>query len=86
VLHGWPFSTIVTWITRQPELDGRMVLDKTGLNGIYDCDLSWVPEGADVPEPPFFTAIQEQMGLKLQPETGPVETIVIDHIEQPSEN
>ncbi len=86
VPHGWPFSLIVASITRQPELGGRMVVDKTGLDGIYDCDLSWAPEDTDVPGPSFFTAIQEQMGLKLQPEEGPVETIVIDHIEQPSAN
>ena len=84
--HGWPFSLIVAWITRQPELGGRMVVDKTGLDGIYDCDLSWVPEGADVPGPSFFTAVEEQMGLRLQSEKGPVETMIIDHIEQPSEN
>ena len=86
VPHGWPFSLIVAWITRQPELGGRMVVDKTGLDGIYNCNLSWAPEGADVPGPSFVMAIQEQMGLKLQSEKGPVETIVIDHIEQPSEN
>jgi bla regulator protein blaR1 len=84
--HGWPFSLIVASITRQPELGGRMVVDKTGLDGTYDCDLSWVPEGADVAGPSLFTAIQEQMGLKLQPEKGTVETIVVSHIEQPSDN
>jgi uncharacterized protein (TIGR03435 family) len=63
-----------------------MVVDKTGLNGVFDCELSWAHEGTDAPAPSFFTAIQEQMGLKLQPEKGPVETIVVDHIEQPSPN
>ncbi|HEV2646252.1 MAG TPA: TIGR03435 family protein [Acidobacteriaceae bacterium] len=71
---------------RQPELGGRIVEDKTGLNGIFNCDVTWAREGANVSGRSFFTAIQEQMGLKLQPEHGPVETIVIDHIDQPSPN
>jgi uncharacterized protein (TIGR03435 family) len=84
--HRLPFWLIVFDISRQPELGGRIVLDKTGLNGAFDCDVSWAHEGTDVPGPSFFTAIQEQMGLKLQPETGPVEVVVIDSIEKPSEN
>jgi uncharacterized protein (TIGR03435 family) len=84
--HGWPFSLIVASMARQPELGGRIVQDKTGLNGTFNCDVSWAREGADVPGPSFFTAIQDQMGLKLQPEHGPVEVIVIDHIDRPSEN
>lgn len=65
----------------QPELGGRIAVDKTGLNGLVDCNLSWAGDG-----PSFFTAIQEQMGLKLQAEPGQVEALVIDKIEQPSEN
>jgi uncharacterized protein (TIGR03435 family) len=70
------------------------VVDKTGLTGKYDLDLKWKPEG-DAPSTDevsaesavsIFTAVQEQLGLKLQPTRGPVETLVIDHVEQPSEN
>jgi uncharacterized protein (TIGR03435 family) len=70
------------------------VVDKTGLTGKYDLDLKWKPEG-DAPSADdgaaesgvsIFTAVQEQLGLKLQPTKGPVETLVIDHVEQPSEN
>lgn len=66
----------------------RTVIDKTGLTGKYDLALKWSPE--DSPEtagetfPPIFTALQEQLGLKLKPAKGPVETLVIDHAEIPS--
>ncbi len=70
----------------------RTVLDKTGLTGRYDFRLRWTADtgaadsaAADAP-PNLFTAIQEQLGLKLQPAKGPVETLVIDHVEQPAEN
>jgi uncharacterized protein (TIGR03435 family) len=67
----------------------RMVLDKTGLPGSYDFNLKWVPEGTG-PESDtgtsIFTAIQEQLGLKLEPDKGPVEVLVIDHVERPSAN
>lgn len=80
-LHRMPFGLIVGLISHQPEVSGRVVVDKTGLSGLVDCEMSWAGDG-----PSFFTALQEQMGLKLQPETGQVETIAIDSIEQPSEN
>lgn len=68
----------------------RTVIDKTGLTGIFDLDLQWSNEdnpdaAADAP-PTIFTAIEEQLGLKLQPGKGPVDTLVVDHAEMPSEN
>jgi uncharacterized protein (TIGR03435 family) len=77
---------------------GRYVIDKTGLEGRYDIELAWSPAdrpaalanaSADKTVPPgpsIFTAIQEQLGLKLESTRGPVRTLVIDHIEQPSDN
>ena len=71
---------------------GRVVVDKTGLDGRFDLTLKFVSDdavsaGPDAPSgPSVFTALQEQLGLKLQPEKGPVEILVIDHIELPSEN
>ena len=74
---------------------GRTVIDKTALPGQYDIALKWTPEKntdlTGVPSlsdssPSIFTAIQEQLGLKLEPTKGPVQVLVIDHIEQPSEN
>ena len=68
---------------------GRIVEDKTGLKDKYDVNLRWTPEGR--PEtadsgPSIFTALQEQLGLKLVPAKGPVDTIVVDHVEQPTPN
>jgi uncharacterized protein (TIGR03435 family) len=70
------------------ELD-RIVLDETGLKGKYDLTLKWTPDeerrAADA-GPSIFTAVQEQLGLKLKSTTGPVDTVVVDHIERPSPN
>jgi uncharacterized protein (TIGR03435 family) len=71
---------------------GRLVVDQTGLKGTYDFTLKWSSEqlvagqesGVDAPS--VFTAIQEQLGLRLVPSKAPVEVIVIDHIEPPSAN
>jgi uncharacterized protein (TIGR03435 family) len=82
----WPFWLVVTALGHEPELGGRPVIDNTGLEGSYDCEASWSREGSDGQGPSFFTAIQEQMGLKLEPTKGPVEVLLIDHIEPPSEN
>jgi uncharacterized protein (TIGR03435 family) len=63
------------------------VIDKTGLLGNYDWTLVWDPDpGVDSTSPSLFTAVQEQLGLKLDPQKGPVETLVIDSVEKPSEN
>lgn len=72
----------------------RNVIDKTGLAGRYDINLKWTPEGqegkpdglTDTTAPDLFTALQEQLGLKLESSKGPVDTLVIDHVEMPSEN
>ncbi len=70
----------------------RTVIDKTGLTGEYDVNLEWnpdltAPENGIAPEgPSIFTAVQEQLGLKLEPGKGPVEVLVIDHAEKPTEN
>jgi uncharacterized protein (TIGR03435 family) len=60
----------------------RTVVDNTGLTGKYDIKLLW----SDSAGPSLFTALEEQLGLKLQPSKGPVETLVVDHVEMPSEN
>ena len=78
---------------------GRVVIDKTGIAGRYDVALKWTPDtdtastnnGTDASAPPdsgpsIFTAIQEQLGLKLESTKGLVQVLVIDHLEMPSEN
>jgi len=63
------------------------VLDKTGLQGKYDWTLVWDPDpGTESTEPSIFTAVQEQLGLKLDAQKGPVQTLVLDSVERPSEN
>ena len=68
----------------------RPAVDETGLTGRYDFILRWTPDGvpaADLnPAPGKFTAVQEQLGLKLEPVKGPADVLVVDHCEKPSEN
>jgi uncharacterized protein (TIGR03435 family) len=80
---------------------GRWVADKTGLTGEFDFTMDWAPDegrrrfpgeeagAASTPGgdgPSFFTALQEQLGLKLEPQKGPVEVLVVDSAAFPSEN
>lgn len=77
----------------------RKVIDKTGLTGIFDFNLEWTltpvaapPDGSatsasnDAVGPSIFTALQEQLGLRLESAKGPVDMLVIHHVERPSEN
>ena len=70
---------------------GRQVVDRTSLIGSFDVDLEWTPDSPGAAPSPdagasIFTAIQEQLGLKLEPSTAPLEVIVIDSAERPTEN
>ena len=76
---------------------GQQVTDETDVAGGFDIRLEWTPtEGeldysfddrpVDSNGSSIFTAIQDQLGLKLEPSKGPVEVLVIDHVERPSEN
>jgi len=78
----------------------RPVVDQTGLTGRFDFTLSWAPDetqfgglGARVPppgegetRPNLFTAMQDQLGLKMETAKAPVDVLVIDRVEKPSEN
>lgn len=76
---------------------GQSVTDNTGVIGGFDIRLEWTPtEGeldykyddrpVDSNGSSIFTAIQEQLGLKLEAGKGPIEVLVVDHVERPSEN
>jgi uncharacterized protein (TIGR03435 family) len=79
-----------------PQLLDRPVVDKTGITGTYDIDLHFAPDYSnpgfqkdvvsDPSGPSIFTAVQEQLGLKLEPAKGPVEYLVIERVERPTEN
>jgi len=76
---------------------GRKVVDETRLTGRYDFNLTWTPDDSAAATagsaasgvaqgPSLFTAVQEQLGLKLEPVKAPVDVVVIDHLEKPAEN
>ena len=74
---------------------GRPVVDKTGLTQYFDLTLEWAPDLAgaanarantDTNLPSIFTALQEQLGLKLEADKEPIETLVVERAEKPSEN
>jgi uncharacterized protein (TIGR03435 family) len=65
---------------------GRPVLDRTALTGNRDIRLSFAPDLRDTEKPTIFTALQEQLGLRLETSRGQVETIVIENANPPSEN
>ncbi len=81
-----PVSTLVTLLINEV---GRTVTDETKLAGHYSFQLHFTSGLAAQPDsgdPSLFTAFEEQLGLRLEPARGPVETLVIDHVEKPSEN
>lgn len=90
------------WISGSADAGGRAVIDETGLKGSYDFTLKWTkPEsaantmeasGSAAPNqieqtgPSLFTALEEQLGLKLEPAKGPVKVIVIERVQRPTPN
>ncbi len=65
---------------------GRIVIDRTELTGGYDIDLEYSPDQRATDQPSVFTAVQEQLGLKLDAAREPVDVVVVDHIERPVED
>jgi uncharacterized protein (TIGR03435 family) len=66
---------------------GRPVIDKTGLVGTYYLDLKWAGDTSlDSPLPSLPAALREEFGLDLKSETGPVDALVVDHVEKPTPN
>lgn len=95
-----PISGLADILALLPDLGDRLVVDQTGITGKYDFTVEFMQENVtpkgpqsmesapppDASAPSIFTAIQDQLGLRLESTKGPVNTIVITHIEQPSEN
>ena len=91
---AWRMSWLASWLQHQGEIGNRVVVDETGLRGNYDFVLNGVqsePSGPTAGAPDdstvsVFTALQEQLGLKLIPAKVPVEVLVVVHAERPSAN
>jgi uncharacterized protein (TIGR03435 family) len=79
---GWPIHTLIGYISG---FTGRRVVDKTGLEGLYAFSLDFAITEGDTRQG-VFRAVQEQLGLKLEPSREKVEFLVIDHVERPSPN
>src|SRR5205807_1416892 len=85
-----PLSQLVNQLSGRAE---RPVIDATGLTGTFAVDLRWRPEQSpldatfsdDLPTS-VFTAVQEQLGLKLEPSKATIDVLVIDHVERPTPN
>jgi uncharacterized protein (TIGR03435 family) len=88
-------TELAATLARLPAV-GRRVVDRTGLTGRFDYDLEWTPSvipiGVVTPTPPdqpnagpnLFTALQEQLGLKLEPGREALPVLVVDSVEQPT--
>jgi uncharacterized protein (TIGR03435 family) len=89
--HGWtgtnvPMAQLAKQLTAPA---GRPVVDRTGLKESYDFRLDWSPirtSGGDSDGQSIFTAVEQQLGLKLEPQRAPIEFLIIDSVQQPSEN
>lgn len=83
-----PISALASMLEQQ--LAGPVVIDKTGLTGVYDFRLEFasptITSQDDTPLPSLFTALEKDLGLKLESTKTPIDVLVIDHIERPSEN
>jgi len=85
---GVDLNEFALWLSSRV---GRPVIDHTGFDAVFEFELSWLPvETSAVASandgPSLFTALQEQLGLKLEPSRGPVEVLVIDSVERPTPN
>jgi uncharacterized protein (TIGR03435 family) len=83
---GYPMSEFARWLTSQTQ---RVVIDRTGLAGGWDFELTFAPPDVaavsnERDAPALFTALQEQLGLKLEATRGPTDVLVVDGIERPT--
>ena len=93
-LKNEPIQSLIDDLSHEPEIGGRLVIDKTGLTGYYTFGWKWTRQiedadtgsAASTDPPSLWTALQEQLGLKLESAKAPVDTIVIDSIQEPTPN
>jgi uncharacterized protein (TIGR03435 family) len=97
-VHNMTMNDFAAWM--QASVTDRAVVDQTGLADRYDFRLKWTPDDSqftqvgtlpatnDIPNAPpnLYTAIQQQLGLKIEPTKAPDTVLVIDHVEKPSAN
>ena len=84
---------LINALSSKPEVGGRLIVDETGLTGKYNFALQWTPDSESTPArdsgvewPSLFTALDQELGLKLESRKAMVNVLVVDHIEEPSEN
>jgi uncharacterized protein (TIGR03435 family) len=95
-IYNMPIGALIGGLGRV--LQDRPIVDKTGLTGKYDVTVAWMPDGMkpedleNIPKEQrpedvsLFQAMEKQAGLKLEATKGPVQVVVVEHIEKPSEN
>ena len=91
--HHQSMAGLVASLSYNPRIPNRptdrIVVDQTGLEGFFDFTLEWTPDSPQqdptAAGPSIFTALEEQLGLKLQPQKSPIEFLVIDHAQKPGE-
>ncbi len=88
-------TTMADFVRNLAPIAGRPIVDRSGLTGTFDIDLTWAPDqqgppGTTTPpdgdRPSLVTAVQEQLGLKLDSQRLPFETLVIDSVDRPTED
>jgi uncharacterized protein (TIGR03435 family) len=90
---GLPVAQLASLLSTMVD---RTVVDRTGLSGAFDVELNWTPDRlpqrpdaappSSPDNPSIFTALREQLGLKLEPAKAPADVLVIDHVERPTPN
>ena len=77
-----PLAALVNYLSR--DVVRTVIDDRTGLSGRFALTLEWSPDLSSSNKPSIFTALQEQLGLRLEPTKEPVDVVVIDHVEKPT--
>ena len=92
--NGAPLRILINALSGQPEVRGRVLIDRSGLTGTYVYKLQWAQQNlsaggqpsSEASGPSLFTALEDQLGLRLESTKAPVDVLVVDHVEQPSPN